>query len=597
MRNGIVKIATDSRGNYRRDLGRKRSAEGKPRQQRFYLGRDFREATVRYLKLGNCWSAVEKRWQTERLTEQPLWDVATLHIALCVSRGDAECVIDAALCKEVSGPKGQSKSQEVDPGSRGDRRSAEQFQTWFGKLQTDFGSIIPLRLAVAEEAAAETEDQVRHFRHRVAETGKLAVGPQTLHVALAAFADWYRAKYQDADGRPSEYANSCCDQIATLVEHAEDIPLSGFGRTAIEGLIDCWRNRPVLKRGNRATAATAVSHIKRIRSFIRWLHKSRDFDWQHPFDYEVIPVRISSTSADMPARYDPPQAETYTADELATLWQYAIPRERLLTILALNCGFGQRELGRLQQEEVFLNQPHGHVPGLFGSWIKRFLRTPPIYGEWQLWPETEAALAWYMRHRPETEESALLVNANGKALVLKTKGNNRNGSIANAWLRLLDRVCHDQPGFRRLSFNKLRKTGARLVREMAGGEVADIYACQRPPKRSNSRSELRNNRGQPFTKLFSALALVRENLSQAFAAVHDPFPEEAKKGNGGCISPRMVERVAELRQQGLQYAQIAEALGIGKSTVTKYVHKAGLQKRSWKWTRGKARAQETFGQG
>jgi hypothetical protein len=45
-------LATDARGNYRRDIGWKVGEGGKPIQQRFYLGRDRSEAMIRSLRLG-----------------------------------------------------------------------------------------------------------------------------------------------------------------------------------------------------------------------------------------------------------------------------------------------------------------------------------------------------------------------------------------------------------------------------------------------------------------------------------------------------------------------------------------------------------------
>ena len=63
----VGKMATDNRGNYRRDLGRKMDADGTVRPQRFYLGRDRTAAAIRYLKLSQLWDSVEKRWQRERL--------------------------------------------------------------------------------------------------------------------------------------------------------------------------------------------------------------------------------------------------------------------------------------------------------------------------------------------------------------------------------------------------------------------------------------------------------------------------------------------------------------------------------------------------
>jgi hypothetical protein len=91
----IVKLATDSRGNYKRDLGWKEPTGVK--QHRFYLGRDRVQATIRTLRLEQCWGAVEVRWgrqPRESRPPRPVWDAVTLTIAQAVARGDSECPID-----------------------------------------------------------------------------------------------------------------------------------------------------------------------------------------------------------------------------------------------------------------------------------------------------------------------------------------------------------------------------------------------------------------------------------------------------------------------------------------------------------------------
>ena len=70
----LVKLASDSRGNYRRDLGWKRPEDGLYTQQRFYLGTNKAEAQRRVKRLESLWEAVERRHRRltqERKTEAP----------------------------------------------------------------------------------------------------------------------------------------------------------------------------------------------------------------------------------------------------------------------------------------------------------------------------------------------------------------------------------------------------------------------------------------------------------------------------------------------------------------------------------------------
>src|SRR5262249_52990122 len=151
-------------------------------------------------------------------------------------------------------------------------------------------------------------------------------------------------------------------------------------------------------RGRPVSPETAKNMIKRIRHFIRWLHQSPDFAWRKPEDYEPEHARIGRTTAERAEKVRSAPVRTYTVDELAVLWKYASPRERLLMALALNCGFGQAEIASLQQADVFRGQPHGCRPGT-GNFIRRLRGSSDEYGEWKLWDVTERALNWYAAQR------------------------------------------------------------------------------------------------------------------------------------------------------------------------------------------------------
>ena len=90
------------------------------------------------------------------------------------------------------------------------------------------------------------------------------------------------------------------------------------------------------------------------------------------------------------------QVDTFSVDELAALMEYGTPLERSLLLLALNCGFGAREIATLAWEEVHLRTAHGPaMQGLLGcrttdadSFIKRNRGKSGVYGEWLLFPLT-----------------------------------------------------------------------------------------------------------------------------------------------------------------------------------------------------------------
>jgi hypothetical protein len=126
-----VRIGTDSRGNYQRDLGGKTPGGGRFTQHRFYLGRDKAQALLRFARLDQVWAAVEQRWQREgRPTGRPLWDDVTLQIALAVShkngrrrdervRRRANCLDGHALGKRLASSSGSGIIQRRIPLARG----------------------------------------------------------------------------------------------------------------------------------------------------------------------------------------------------------------------------------------------------------------------------------------------------------------------------------------------------------------------------------------------------------------------------------------------------------------------------------------------
>src|SRR6185436_2691746 len=92
-----------------------------------------------------------------------------------------------------------------------------------------------------------------------------------------------------------------------------------------------------------------------------------------------------------------------------------------------------------------------------------------------------------------------LLTNKGKPLVGRTTGNNESRLVANLWGNLTDRVRVDDRRFRKLSFNKLRKTGINLMRMEGGSEIASLYAAHGRPYEEDSLLELYANK--PFARM------------------------------------------------------------------------------------------------
>lgn len=303
-----------------------------------------------------------------------------------------------------------------------------------------------------------------------------------------------------------------------------------------------------------------------IREFLRWLHRNPAFEWRRPADYETMPLRVPLTHEELTAKLSPVQVRTYTVEQIGILHEYASPTERLLMLLALNCGFGAAEVTSLQLSELFFDQQHGHYP-LAGSFIKRLRFKSAVYGEWQVWPTTVQAVRWFLVRRPASKAGVLLVTANGHPFGGQTVSGNRNQRIQNIWKRLHARIAKDHPDFPALSFNKLRKTAGDLVKRASDGEIAGVFLAHGQAVRSDHLADVYTNRH--FDRVFAALAKVAEQLAPVLAKVADPFPANYRKRHPS-ISLNTIRRIQALRAEGLTIQKIAEQVGLPAETVRYY---------------------------
>jgi hypothetical protein len=249
-------------------------------------------------------------------------------------------------------------------------------------------------------------------------------------------------------------------------------------------------------------------------------------------------------------------------------------------LLGLNCGFGRAEVASLELSEVHLRQPHpyarevGCAATAGASWVLRVRPKSGVYGEWKLRPETTAAIDWWLRQRTATPAAdgatTLLVNRNGQRYDTPTKGNHTNFQIPNSWLSLIQRIRQDHPAFRKLSFNKLRKTAGNLVRSQGDDELAGVFLCHGTAVPADKLLDLYTNR--PFAKLFAVIDCVGETLRPLWAKVTEPFPEVPVRG-GPNISRATIRRIREMKRQGFKTGYVARQVGVSEETVRRWARK------------------------
>ena len=556
-------LCRSSNGTFVRNLGWKLSSEGKYLQHKFYLGRDDSAAKLASLRLERLWEQVTRRWQergneTLHQTDRPVWDAVTLTIAEAVRLGKSEVHVPLQIPESVMKPESPFIGH------------------WLDMLQKDITVIkIGLQNPIAQE---HSEEQFRREGTRLLELGRQLLRKNatedTLFAALDAYGRWATTKYVDLDKKPTQFGASQLRQVAFLKRHLPDFPLSDLDSSRIESLIETVRMRPIGKKGKPISLAWTQNCLKLLRSFLRWLNRSPEFSWKRPFDLELSPVRVPLTSGEKTGIMRSAQVQTYTAEELKLLWKYATPFQRLLMLLALNCGFGRGEIASLEMADVHLRRSHpharevGHKGSESESWIFRMRQKTGVYGEFKLWPETVSAIDWWLRERQAIAAAAdvttLLVNRNGRRYDALTKSRHPNYQIANRWCGLTQRIQADHPEFRSLSFNKLRKTAGNFVRAESHGEVAAVFLCHGTPVKSDELLDLYTNR--PFAKVFDAIDRVGERLRAAWAGILQPFPERRRE-TISTLSPSTIRRVRLLKDQGFKTPQIALTLDLSKDAV------------------------------
>jgi integrase len=526
------KLTLDSRtGLYRRDLGWKEGRNGGYVQHRFYLGRDRHRAQIACARLEALWAGVEARWAKLPDGERPVWDETTLAMAKAIIEGGAEIPV-----RPPEVVRGINKAIEI-----------ELLGIWFARLVKDFPEL-NLRLD-DHELRDDVAGLTAAFQAKAERLKPARKSRETLHQALDAYKVWVHDAFlappkPGKERRTSQTGVKQGERVERLKQHVRNVPLSEFGVKEIEEVVKYWANRPTSSAGKPFSPLTCKHHIRLWKHFIKWLHKEPSFPWQRPADLEWDRVSILVHPHEVAARATAEQVETYTKDELKTLWEYGTDLHRTLMALALNCGFGIGEIGTLAKKEVQ------------GEYIRRIRWKSKVYGEWKLWPVTRELLA---KLEPNGTPW-VLVRGDGKQLVEPTKGNFRGAYIPNRWNYLIRRINKDDPGFRKLSFNKLRKTAGNLIRTFSDGEIAGVFLCHGQAVKTDDLADVYTNR--PFGKVFEAQDRVWEFLRDVF--VGQPI--------GECkTSVGTVRKIRELHEQGVPVQKIAELCNVAVSTVRRRI--------------------------
>lgn len=592
----------DSQGQYVRQLGWKLNSKGNRVQHKFRLGSDKVEAERRDAQLRQMWQRIEN----EGNGADAAWDELTLDVAKQVAKGTDRITLDPLKDEETPAAyawrlqtiqdrfpflrfaPSDEKRYTLGIGDKAvDQREivlidnpAERY--WSQRDSSDLFVAPPLRPTGDEMVCSDETYLQRHAAtyqpmHRPVDDGA------TLHQAMEAYIQWIREHYFDVDANDiSEYAHTKIGQVETLKSRHDDVPLREVDYEYIEGMYRFWRRRPPKNTRNgekERIARSSVRHyIGELHRFFKWLHRSRDFSWRKPEDFDEIDRSVPPDTETVKKRIR--NVDTYRLEELRLLNRYATPIERTYLMLALNCGFGAKEIATLTIGEVFLHQalsPEEQESFDFpstasDSFVTLVRNKTTIVGKYLLFGQTVQMLEWTMARRLRqpnpTADQRLILNNNGMPLDKRSENGNPSRQIPNSFARLKKRTRDDQNEISDLPFKCLRKTAGDLIRRFSDGEIAGVFLLHGQPVKTDKLSDVYTNR--PFGKVYDAIRRVEEHLQPVFAeAGHEPTREQPQ----AYTSRRSIDRIAEMKRDGASVREIAAATGKSRMTVHRHIEK------------------------
>jgi len=583
--------APDERGRYRRKVGSWKNESGKVKEYPFTFGTNKDQAKARLVRVRELWAEVVKihkappkqitgvlpsHIEIEKSEAVPLWDYESLWIAKQLAAGSVQIQV------------------ECDPTKQHHSTYALNVQTMAAKYP--FINFVPQDLGEYEqgrsflELAARFQLQNLELRYPEAIAAKANIHKKssgTLHQALTAYASHCETNTIEPtlDGPMlSQYGAHKIANTKMLKRHLSDRPLTALDLDGCQKLLDYWRYRPLTKdkRINPPrpmSAKTCENHIAELMRFFRWLHRSKDFEWRKPEDFDELATDVKDVSEERTSIKAYTQRTSYLPSELPTINKHATPVERLILLLGLNCGFKGAEQGTLLLDHLFLDRPHPNERYLremakfeprSGEHFLIYSRNKSkVYGEFLLWPQTVEVICWAVEQRNKFAKAHglttrhLLITKDGTLYHRRTGGaKSRSQIFTNKWRSLIKRVQKSDPTFPFFSFSSLRDTAGDLVRQVADGEVSATFLMHGQPVKQDDLLDLYTKR--PFGKVFTALRQLQVELKPMFdAASENPIEQPMQQYTP--MSKR--DQIVELKRAGRTVTQIMAEVGVSRMTV------------------------------
>jgi hypothetical protein len=404
----------------------------------------------------------------------------------------------------------------------------------------------------------------------------------TFHEALDAYKEKRRKDFTQPDGTFDGSGHHMLGIIRALRDRHDDFLLAELDFERCQGLVDFWRERPESERKKKPMGKkTCQNHIGELFRFLRWLHRTKEFQWKKSFDFSDVDRGVTKLDSDRKS-IRKMEIDTFSVDELALLYKHAIRSERLLLVWCLNCAHGAAEFGRVEWEDLFLHQEHPWIKeglkidsGDDDCWCGLLRPKTDVLGWWLLWPETVQLIEWWqtelrqtLKHQPDNTDRVLLTDAG--VPLYRDESRNAQTGFANAWNRLLDRVekSEGEGKVRRLPFGTLRD---QLPNWLGGDEnnaiVASVALCHGLPHKGD-KLLFGQYSNRPWAALFRSQQEYRQHLSPMFNAILDPLAE----------FDVTAEKVEALWNTGERNARkIANFLDVSEMTVRRRIKSLGLK--------------------
>lgn len=360
----------DGSGQYRRDLGWKKSSSGKRTQHRFYLGHDEDAAALAERRLVKFWAAIERYFEQERDGEDCIWEGWSLALA--------KQIADGAMVVQAEAPEHIQAQVEQEP---------TIIAGWFNMLKEYFGTICGIEMAGVKQSqellARRGQFNIDRGKRMLEAAGKPAPTGETFHQAIDAYIRYLHQVHQTPEKVVSQTGKKQGERAARMKRHHLDLPLYDLTAKKIEEILLHWGKRPFADLEKRYSRDTCKNQLILIRAFLRWLHRS-DFQWKLPPDYLFPRMKIEWLPTEISGQV---KKRTFTVKEVGILWKNATPLERVFIALGINCGFGGGEIGTLAEAEISEKV------------IKRLRHKTKVFGAWWLFPITRDAIAWARKRK------------------------------------------------------------------------------------------------------------------------------------------------------------------------------------------------------